>query len=528
MENFFNQLKNIVLASETFDRIIILGKGDSVNSIHPTTFENSFIINLNDSEKIFNGHICLFHNRWVTKSLEENGYKASHYVTIENVIDGLSYPPEKFYFVDFNNISFESFDRLITDFYKRDFCLSDFLLLSALKVSYLISQIKNKNFTIYLLGFDFKTTNKDAINNYSGHELEYKNVLFSTQKAYFKLIKRYINEKGSQKIIHVGNLNISDINIQQYNREFSNLESPPITTFDMKTAYNDLIKRVKNESYVITVAELTNNHLGNEERLRKMIRLAKKAGADMIKVQKRDVSTFYSSEELKSPYTSPFGNTLEDYRSGVELTDYLFNVLIEECNTHEIIWFASVLDYPSLKYIKKFNPVLLKIPSTISNHKNYIKRVAKEFNGDIVVSTGFTDKDYESFVLNTFLPGRNLFLLQCTSSYPAPPESCQISVIRHYEELSVIKNIPELIPGYSSHDVGNLGSMLAVSAGAKMIEKHVKLGNVDWVHFDGVALDLLEDSFKKFIKDVRKAEVLSGSKIKQIHHQEHHKYKVHS
>ena len=100
MENFFNQLKNIVLASETFDRIIILGKGDSVNSIHPTTFENSFIINLNDSEKIFNGHICLFHNRWVTKSLEENGYKASHYVTIENVIDGLSYPPEKFYFVE--------------------------------------------------------------------------------------------------------------------------------------------------------------------------------------------------------------------------------------------------------------------------------------------------------------------------------------------------------------------------------------------------------------------------------------------
>ena len=443
-------------------------------------------------------------------------------------MDGLSYPNEKFFFVDYNNISFESFDRLITDFYTRDFCLTDFLILSAIKVAYLISQIKNKNLQVFLLGFDFFATNKDEIDNYSGHELEYKNVLFSTQKAYLQLIKKYINEKGSNQIIHVGNLNISDLKVQEYNIEFSNKQSSTIKAFDMRAAYIDLIKRVKNESYVITVAELTNNHLGNEERLRKMIGLAKKAGADMIKVQKRDVNTFYSSDELKSPYNSPFGNTLKDYRSGVELTEYLFSVLIEECNANQIVWFASVLDYESLKYIKKFNPVLVKIPSTISNHKNYIKQVAKDYTGDIVASTGFTDKDYESFVLDTFLPGRNLFLLQCTSSYPAPPESCQISVIRHYEELSIVKNLPELIPGYSSHDIGNLGSMLAVAAGAKMIEKHVKLGNIDWVHFDGVALDLLEDTFGKFISDVRKAELLSGSKTKQIHHQEHHKYKVHS
>ena len=72
MENFFNQLKSIVSASGTFDRLIILGKGDSVSSIDSSTFENSFIINLNDSEKIFSGDLCLFHNRWVTTSLEEN------------------------------------------------------------------------------------------------------------------------------------------------------------------------------------------------------------------------------------------------------------------------------------------------------------------------------------------------------------------------------------------------------------------------------------------------------------------------
>jgi len=257
-----------------------------------------------------------------------------------------------------------------------------------------------------------------------------------------------------------------------------------------------------------------------------MIRLAKEAGADMIKVQKRDVATFYSEEELRTPYTSPFGATLKDYREGVELNDYLFDVLIEECTEQQIVWFASILDYNSLKYMEKFDPILIKLPSTISNHKAYIKQAAQEYLGDVVVSTGFTDKAYEDFVLSTFLPGRNLFLLQCTSSYPAPPEACQLGVVRHYEELAVLNNMSELIPGYSSHDVGNIGCMMAVAAGAKMLEKHVKLGNVDWVHFDGVALDLLDGSFTDFVNDVRKAQIMTGSKTKQIHHQEHHKYKV--
>lgn len=528
MENFFNQLKNIVLASETFDKIIILGKGSTVTSIDPSTYKNSFIININDSERIQKGNLCLFKNAWVLESLNENSFQAQNYVTVNETMVNTNFAKDKFCFVDYNNISFESFDSLISDFNSRDFYLSDFLVLSALKVAYLISQIKNKNLKVYLLGFDFKITEKSVINDYSGHELEYKNILFLTQKAYLKFIKKYINDTGSNEIIHVGSTEISDISIDQYNKTFSQRKVKTNKTFDMQSAYDDLINRVKKDNYVIVVAELTNNHLGDEERLRKMIRLAKEAGADMIKVQKREVDSFYSTDELKSPYTSPFGITLKDYRSGVELTEPLFNVLIEECNAHQIIWFASVLDYPSLKFLERFDPVLVKLPSTISNHKSFIKKVAKEFSGDVVVSTGFTDKNYESFILDAFLPGRNLFLLQCTSSYPAPPEACQIGVVRHYEEISIVKNLSGLIPGYSSHDIGNIGSMLAVAAGAKMIEKHVKLGNMDWVHFDGVALDLLNNTFGDFVSEVRKAELLTGSKTKQIHHQEHHKYKPHT
>lgn len=528
MGNFFNHLKNIVSVSETFDRIIIIGKGNSVQSIEESTYNSSFIININDSERIRKGNLCLFHNSWVTKSLSENGFQSDFYIACSNSLEGFTYDTDKFFFVDYHTESFESFERLITDFNSRDFLLSDFLILSALKIANLIAQIKNKKVPVYLLGFDFHVQNQSLINDYSGHEVAFKNIFFATQKAYLSFLKKYINDSGSNQIIHVGNLDISDIDVEDYNAQFSYSAEKIKRKFNNRDAYLELLKKVNQDNYVITVAELTNNHLGSEDRLRKMIALSKEAGADMIKVQKRDVASFYSEEELQSQYTSPFGSTLGDYRNGVELNDHLFEVLINECYNHEIVWFASILDYPSLQYIQKFDPVLIKLPSTISNHKNYLQQVAAEYVGDVVISTGFTDKLYEDFVLKTFLPGRNLFLLQCTSSYPAPPEACQLGVIRHYEELSILNEMPELIPGYSSHDIGNIGCMMAVAAGAKMIEKHVKLGNVDWVHFDGVALDLLDDTFKQFVTDVRKAQVMTGSKIKQIHHQEHHKYKVNS
>ena len=68
--------------------------------------------------------------------------------------------------------------------------------------------------------------------------------------------------------------------------------------------------------------------------------------------------------------------------------------------------------------------------------------------------------------------------------------------------------------------------MLAVAAGAKMIEKHVKLGNVEWIHFDKVAIDLNTNEFKAFVEDVRIAEEITGNEAKTVLECEHHKYPV--
>ena len=249
---------------------------------------------------------------------------------------------------------------------------------------------------------------------------------------------------------------------------------------------------------------------------------AKEAGADFVKIQKREVETFYSKEELDKPYSSPFGETFRDYRNGIELSHDDFKIFDQFCKKIGIKWFASVLDMHSYEFIKSFDPELIKLPSTISEHKDYLKFVADDFKNDIVISTGYTDKSYEEFILNTFLDSRKVYLLQCTSAYPCSKYDTQISVIRHYYNLS--KKNPNIIPGYSSHDIGSLCSMLAVSAGARMIEKHVKYGNIEWSHFDEVAVDLQNDDFKNFVRDVRDSELIVGEEEKKINSSEHHKY----
>ena len=117
-----------------------------------------------------------------------------------------------------------------------------------------------------------------------------------------------------------------------------------------------------------------------------------------------------------------------------------------------------------------------------------------------------------------------MFLLQCSSAYPTPLEACNIAVIKHYENVS--KKFPNIIPGYSSHDDGWFGSCLAVAAGAKMIEKHIKLGTTDWAHFDAVALDIRTNEFANYVGKIREAELILGNQSKQINKYENHKYKL--
>ena len=52
----------------------------------------------------------------------------------------------------------------------------------------------------------------------------------------------------------------------------------------------------------------------------------------------------------------------------------------------------------------------------------------------------------------------------------------------------------------------------------------MKLGDSEWIHFDGVAMNLENGEFNKFVKDIRAASIICGEETKKVHDSEHHKY----
>jgi N-acetylneuraminate synthase/N,N'-diacetyllegionaminate synthase len=98
-----------------------------------------------------------------------------------------------------------------------------------------------------------------------------------------------------------------------------------------------------------------------------------------------------------------------------------------------------------------------------------------------------------------------LILLHCVSSYPANPNEINM---RKMELLKYI--FPSFIVGYSDHFNGIEASLLAVSLGAKMIEKHFTSnkylkGQDQWFSADSFEM-------KELIKKIRLIENMFGDR----------------
>ena len=521
-DNFCHQIKNIALKYDT-DNIYILGKGPSIDQIDVSAFNDGVVIGINDAERISPADVSIFHDEWVLESLQLNGYESQLYVTNQSMQEGIPH-----FRANYVRAEQESDELLVQRFYDEPIYIEDVMLITALKFACMVASLRMRRQQVYLVGFDFDMSyghSKAITKDFSHEEEAYQSRVISIQEHYLLMFLHLLKE-SNVNVSHVGNKAYSAIDTAAFNRRF-------IKEHEM-SAERQVQHKVKKETLeheqgnkkladgVAIIAEITTNHFGDTDTLKEMVRRASAAGADFVKVQKRDVESFYTQDQLNSHYDSPFGETFRDYRNALELDERQFQILDEECKKHGVNWFLSVLDIPSFYDVLPLNVPFIKLPSTISQHKELLETVAREYKGGVVISTGYTDQNYEMYIIDLFSKCSQLYLLQCNSAYPTPPQDCNISVIRRYADYS--RKQPHILPGYSSHDLGSEGCKLAVAAGAKMIEKHVKLGNSSWAHFDSVALDLETDEFIQFVKDIRYSELLCGDEYKKVNNSEHHKY----
>ena len=231
------------------------------------------------------------------------------------------------------------------------------------------------------------------------------------------------------------------------------------------------------------VAEFTTNHMGNLNVLLEMVEHAKWAGADWIKMQKKDVTTFYTQKKLISIFKSPYGKTYHDYRKIFEFDLESFWRFDRECKKLGIPWYSTAQDIPSLDFFLTYFPEMerYKVASTNANNENFLDYFSANIPHDktLVISVAGLTLDEIDVTVNKF-PNHKIILQHCVAEYPCPPEHLRLGNITVLKEKFIADS--RISIGYSGHEEGIGASLAAIRLGAETVERHFCLSRHTFVH----------------------------------------------
>ncbi len=262
------------------------------------------------------------------------------------------------------------------------------------------------------------------------------------------------------------------------------------------------------EAKVLIIAELSANHGQKLEVAIETIKAAKRSGADAIKLQTYTADTItldcnnkYFTDVLKGTIWE--GRTLYDlYKEAYtpwEWHEELFKVAKEE----GLICFSSPFDKTAVDFLEQFNPPAYKIASFEITDIPLIEYTASK-GRPIIMSTGIAElEDIELAVKTCRDAGNNnITILKCTSSYPAPINEANLATIPDLKERFNVE------VGLSDHTLGIVAPIVAVTLGARVIEKHFILDKS--VGGPDASFSLDEKEFAEMVKAVRQAEKAVG------------------
>lgn len=266
-------------------------------------------------------------------------------------------------------------------------------------------------------------------------------------------------------------------------------------------------RRVGTDSPVFIVAELSANHQGSLESALELVRAAKQAGADAVKLQTYTPDTITLRSEREGFRIR--GGTLWDGRT-------LYDLYAEACTPWE--WqpklktiandlgmdlFSTAFDPTAVDFLEKMQVPVHKVASFELVDLPLIEKMART-GKPLILSTGMgTLGEIEEAISAARNAGATqIALLKCTSAYPSPPEEMNLRTIPHLAECF---DVPV---GLSDHTMGIAVPAVAVALGACIVEKHLKLSR-SMPGLDS-AFSLEPQEFKAMVEAVRVAEKAIG------------------
>jgi pseudaminic acid synthase len=254
------------------------------------------------------------------------------------------------------------------------------------------------------------------------------------------------------------------------------------------------------------IAELSANHGKKIEIAIETIKAAKRAGADAIKLQTYTPDTmtidcnnnyFTISEGLwkgDSLYKL-YGKAYTPWEWHKEL----FKVAKEE----GLLCFSTPFDKKAVDFLEQFDPPAYKIASFEIQDIPLIEYTASK-GRPMIMSTGIAELEDVELAVKTCcnVGNKNITLLKCTSSYPAPIDEANLATIQDLKKRFGVE------VGLSDHTMGIVAPIVAVSLGARVIEKHFILDKS--IGGPDASFSLDEKEFSEMVKAVRQAENAVG------------------
>lgn len=251
---------------------------------------------------------------------------------------------------------------------------------------------------------------------------------------------------------------------------------------------------------VLVIAEAGVNHNGRLDYALELVDVAAASGADIVKFQT------FSAEQLASDLAPKAGYQIKvtdehesqiDMLRKLELSREAHFQIQERCRQKGIEFLSTAFEASSLKFLAdELQVSRLKIPSGEITNLPFVYQHGQT-GKDIIISTGMATVDEISRALDLVAAGyafafgvdinpsdclgfalspegRSLIehrvsILHCTTAYPAPPESLNLSAIPNMSRLF------DLPIGYSDHSQGIWAPIYAIAMGASIIEKHFTL-----------------------------------------------------
>ncbi|MDE1466898.1 N-acetylneuraminate synthase [Aurantiacibacter sp. D1-12] len=266
------------------------------------------------------------------------------------------------------------------------------------------------------------------------------------------------------------------------------------------------------------IAEIGVNHNGSMDLAKEMIDAAHGCGVDAVKFQLYRTDELVTKGAEKANYQKETtGSEQSDQRSmlkALELNESQHAELFEYCTSRGITYMCTPYDIESAKFLVGLGVAAIKVASSDTTNLPFLRQLDALGTG-VILSTGMCTMDEVRQAVEQFPNTRAnnaLYVLQCTSQYPAPEELANLRV------MDTFRNAFDLLVGYSDHTVSNDTSVWAVARGASIIEKHFTTDR----NLPGPDHRASADTaqFEDLVRQVRAVETALGSPEKTINEAE--------